>query len=240
MLQSHPAQRNRIRTEWRKSCNTSRPADPPFCRVDFTKTPKAHLGKCLPLLQVAFLRAHGGAGGGSGDPATVQAERRPWTTPSWQQPPRRSFSARKGRGAPARPDDGRTEIGPGARRRSTHAGQVCVAARHVPTATGSGQEVDGVRGDGPIEYQETAAGHHGGLAKSQGGGKLHESLRQTLLGVVWMELEARLKRAETEQPTMDAMLKSGLATMTANQPQWKYVTWSPEKGTHIPPPKRSR
>ena len=33
---------------------------------------------------------------------------------------------------------------------------------------------------------------------------------------------------------MDATLKTGLATMTANQPQWKYVTWSPEKGTHIP------
>ena len=43
-----------------------------------------------------------------------------------------------------------------------------------------------------------------------------------------MELEARLKRAETEQPTMDAMLKSGLATMTANQPLWKYLTWRSE------------
>ena len=83
-------------------------------------------------------------------------ERRPWTAAATPA----KFQRTKGKG---RPGKGGQTTG------ATHAGQVCLAARHVPTATGSGQELDGVRGDGPIDYQETAAGHHGGgLAKSQG------------------------------------------------------------------------
>ena len=87
---------------------------------------------------------------------------------------------------------------------------------------------------GPVNIRRQLLDTTEAWRKARVAGSCTSSLRQTLLGVVWMELGARLKRAETEQPTMHAMLKSGLATMTANQPQWKYVTWSPEKGTHNP------
>ena len=135
------------------------------------------------------------------------------------------FQRTKGKGVRQRgPDDGRTEIGPD----STQA-LLRTLAKYVSQHAMSLQLLEVDRSWRRQLLDTTEA-----WRKARVAGSCTSSLRQTLLGVVWMELEGRLKRAETEQPTMDAMLKSGLATMTANQPQWKYVTWSPEKGTHIP------
>ena len=59
------------------------------------------------------------------------------------------------------------------------------------------------------------------------------SLRQTLLGVVCIEAggPAQASGDATAYHGRDAEER---VSTTANQPQWKYVTWSPEKGTCIP------
>ena len=71
----HLAQWNPHKDRLEEELQHLTPGQPcPFCQVDFTKTPKAHLKKCL--LQAAFLRAHGGAGGGLWKAADTQAARR--------------------------------------------------------------------------------------------------------------------------------------------------------------------
>ena len=201
-----------------------------FCRVAYTKTPRLHTTKCLPLLQLSFLRHH--VRNLSSNVGSCQHLGRPQPdergsvgrrTPADQvSQESRKGSRQIGKTAPG------AAGGPAQRTEASappHASQNDGKARDSAPATGGRQILGDLR-------RLWKPGNHQPADADNSHVECSCSLRQALMGAMLMELEARMVKLETDTSAQTPLVRAKI--LLQDPLRWQYTKWNSDQKAHEP------
>ena len=208
-----------------------------FCRVAYTKTPRLHTTKCLPLLQLSFLRHH--VRDLSSDVGSRQHVGRSQPmhedqTDDELQPTKFPKKAGKGAGKlEKRPREPQT-----APPRGPKQAHLLTLARMMARHEMALQQLEADRSwvifvdSGSLGIINQLMRTTATWKKQRSKNECSCSLRQALMGAMLMELEARMVKLETDASAQTPLVRAKI--LLQDPLRWQYTKWNSDQKAHEP------